>query len=83
MQKKEILDRVGNMVDMVGTLYDEREKLKGNLLTCSRDLKETENELIDKNFRIAKALTLLKNNIGNNSMELRIEAINILEGKYE
>lgn len=58
--KKEILDEVGNMVDMVGTLYDERESIWRKYCKCSRDLKLTEEELADKNFRLEKAIKFIK-----------------------
>lgn len=67
--KKEILDEVGNMV---GALYDERESVWRKYCKCSRDLKLTEEELADKNFRLEKIKNLIEEafkedelNVGN------------------
>lgn len=54
--RKEILDEIGNMVDMVGTLYDEREDIWRKYCKCSRDLKLTEEKLANQNFKIEKVL---------------------------
>lgn len=83
LSKQEIMDQVNDMVNLIDKLCNEKETNWRKFCNEARKHRETQQELAEANFRIEKVLTLLKNNIGNNSMELRVEVIKILEGKYE
>lgn len=66
-KRSDISNQLGALVDMVSEIYKERN--------------EALEEVDRLNVIIHKAIELLKNNISNNSVELRVEAIEILRGK--
>ena len=81
--REEITKQCGELIDTIGELFDEKIKYERKFCEESRKRKEAEKELAEANFKLEKAVMLLKNNIGNNAMELRVEAIKILEGTNE
>ena len=81
--REEITKQCGELIDTIGEIFDDKIKYERKFCEEARKRKESETELAEANFRIEKALTLLKNNIGNNAIELRVETIKILEGKNE
>ena len=66
-KRSDISNQLGSLVDMVSEIYKERNEA---LVEVDR-----------LNVIIHKTIELLKNNISNNSVELRVEAIEILRGK--
>ena len=66
-KRSDISNQLGALVDMVSEIYKERNEA---LVEVDR-----------LNVIIHKTIELLKNNISNNSVELRVEAIEILRGK--
>ena len=66
-KRSDISNQLGALVDMVSEIYKERN--------------EALEEVDRLNVIIHKTIELLKNNISNNSVELRVEAIEILRGK--
>ena len=83
--REEIVKQTGELVDLVGELFDEREETWRKFCKCSRDLKEVEQELAEANFRIDKAIEVLKDtNVNENSVLLITSidyAIHILKGE--
>lgn len=82
--REEIVKQTGDLVDLVGELFDEREETWRKFCKCSRDLKEVEQELAEANFRIEKALNYIAVvNEVKGTEAYRIGLIEILEGKNE
>ena len=82
--REEIVKQTGELVDLVGELFDEREETWRKFCKCSRDLKEVEQELAKKNFIIEKALNYIAVvNEVKGTEAYRIGLIEILEGKNE
>lgn len=82
--REEIIKQTGELVDLVGELFDEREETWRKFCKCSRDLKEVEQELAEANFRIEKALNYIAVvNEVKGTEAYRIGLIEILEGKNE
>ena len=83
--REEIVKQTGDLVDLVGELFDEREETWRKFCKCSRDLKEVEKELAEANFRIDKAIEVLKDTNVNETSVLLITsidyAIHILKGE--
>lgn len=53
--REEIVKQTGELVDLVGELFDEREETWRKFCKCSRDLKEVEKELAEANYKIEQA----------------------------
>lgn len=82
--REEIIKQTGDLVDLVGELFDEREETWRKFCKCSRDLKEAEKELAKANFRIEKALNYIAVvNEVKGTEAYRIGLIEILEDKNE
>lgn len=82
--KEEIVKQTGELIDLVGELFDEREETWRKFCKCSRDLKEVEQKLAEANFRIEKALNYIAVvNEVKGTEAYRIGLIEILEGKNE
>ena len=83
--REEIIKQTGELVDLVGELFDEREETWRKFCKCSRDLKEVEKELAKANFKIEKAIEVLKDtNVDETSVLLITSidyAIHILKGE--
>lgn len=91
--REEITKQCGELIDMVGELFDEKIKYERKFCEESRKRKEAETELADKNFRLEKIKQFIEehNIIGANKEYLpqgvekcySVELMCLVEGKDE
>ena len=82
--KKEILDEVGSMVDMVGTLFDERETIWRKFCNEARKRKETEEKLAKANFKLEKIKRYIATTpLAKGTEAYRIDILEIIKGEEE
>lgn len=79
--RQEIIKQCGELVDLVGDLYDENEKNWRRYCNESRKRNEVEKELADRNFKIEKVIRYIKNGKEDNWNIDVNDILDILKGE--